>query len=68
LLLLAKKGEVVKVQGLIICQEHGKQSVNVDKSEHVEFRSMLQSQVDFESRQTAKCPVCGRRCIFINEQ
>ena len=57
----------MKIKAYIICKEHGKQLVMIEKNNHVEFREMLPSQLNSVNRHTANCPKCGVRCLCIHE-
>jgi len=57
----------MKVNAYIICKEHGKQKVVIEKNTHMELRDMFSTQMDSINRHTAKCPKCGVRCLCIEE-
>ena len=57
----------MKVNAYIICKEHGKQKVVIEKNTHMELRDMFSTQMDSINRHTAKCPNCGVRCLCIEE-
>lgn len=57
----------MKVKAYLICKEHGKQLVIIEKESHLEMRDMMSSQLNEVNRHTAKCPKCGKRCMCYEE-